>query len=478
MLKYTGHPLIDVGVATITAFAGKDDPADLTEADLDKIADYIAKAYTQKPLIGFIHGAIFPNSGYTNPGIKPDKRVDFFGPVLYGYRRPAAPGAKPCVCCGQAAIEQIARDYFPLLSGRGVINFYPEGEAGLPICGRCLLAVQAYPLGSGGLMLVVDSDNQEILYHFANKFLDHNRTAIGLAQLADDKTLLRAERSQKTLLIETLLDARIMQRDFREEGALFSITAYQVSNSGQSPSLEIYYLPLQSVAFLQEMHKAEYQQKWLAIVGRAWEVEPKKKKAKAEPPAFKPRRNWLYEDLFDLPENAAKFIRTYFLRMALRYVRNVETDPRANYSIQTEAGLVSWEITAKFLERILRMDRERIDQIKKLGDSLAEYIKGQNDRRFFRDFFTVQRYDHLRNILLKASVAQARRGHPPLITFDSYITIFEDGEELARPDWRLARDLVLIRMVEQLHTLKWLGENLEALPETEELSPESELTIE
>jgi len=26
MLKYTGHPLVDVGVATITAFAGKQRP--------------------------------------------------------------------------------------------------------------------------------------------------------------------------------------------------------------------------------------------------------------------------------------------------------------------------------------------------------------------------------------------------------------------------------------------------------------------
>ena len=43
MLKYTGHPLVDVGVATITAFAGKQRPEDLTEADLDSIADYIAR---------------------------------------------------------------------------------------------------------------------------------------------------------------------------------------------------------------------------------------------------------------------------------------------------------------------------------------------------------------------------------------------------------------------------------------------------
>jgi CRISPR-associated protein Cst1 len=473
MLDYTGHPLVDVGIATITAFTDKDNPAELTEADLDQVADYIARNYTQKPLIGFIHGAIFPNSGYTNPGIKPEKRLDVFGPILYGYRRSAVENSKRCVFCGQPAIEQIARDYFPLLSGRGIINFYPEGDSGLPICGRCLLAVQAYPLGAGGLLLVVHSDNPEIIYHFARKFLQYNRKAINLAQLADDKTLLRAERSQRTLLIETLLDARLMQKDYIEFQESFSITAYQLSNSGQSPSLEFYHLPMQLIVFLQEMYQAEYHQKWNAIVRRAWEVAPAKK-AKKEGEPFQPRRNWLFEDLFSLPDQATRFIRTYFLRIALSYVRNIETDPRGGYSTKSEAGLVSWIITAKFLERILSMEQGRIEQIKQLGDALANYVKGQNDRRFFREFFTVQRYDYFRSLLLKASLSQARRGQPPLISFETYVNVFEEGEELARPDWRLARDLVLIRMIEQLYNLEWLKANLEALPEAEELTSEAE----
>jgi CRISPR-associated protein Cst1 len=59
-----------------------------------------------------------------------------------------------------------------------------------------------------------------------------------------------------------------------------------------------------------------------------------------------------------------------------------------------------------------------------------------------------------------------------MITFEAYISVFEDGEDLARLDWKLARDLVLIRMVEQLYTLGWLGKNADAIPENvEETSP-------
>ena len=41
MLKYTGHPLVDVGVALATAYADKTKPVDVTEIDLVKIATHI-----------------------------------------------------------------------------------------------------------------------------------------------------------------------------------------------------------------------------------------------------------------------------------------------------------------------------------------------------------------------------------------------------------------------------------------------------
>jgi CRISPR-associated protein Cst1 len=370
--------------------------------------------------------------------------------------------------------QRIARDYFPLLTGRGVINFYPWGDSGLPICGECLLSVQAYPLGSGGFLLVVHSDNDELTYHFASEFLQDNRRAVQLAQMAGDKKLLRARFSYRTLLVDTLLKADLMQRERREDEQLFSITAYHLSNSGQSPSLDIYHLPLQSVGFLRDMHRVDHHQEWTAIVNRAWEVAPKTKRQRKDAKPFQPRRNWLYEDLFDLPDNAPRFLRTYFLRTALRYAQaRGKTDPRVNYSLQNEANLVSWKITECFLRRIMYMDKERIEQIRTMGDRLAEYVSSQNDRRFFREFFVEQRYGYFRTSLIKANLAHVKQGHPPIITFDPYIEVFEEGDGLAHSDWRLARDLVLIRMVERLYEQGWLGSNVDAIPEQVEEESES-----
>jgi len=119
------------------------------------------------------------------------------------------------------------------------------------------------------------------------------------------------------------------------------------------------------------------------------------------------------------------------------------------------------------------MDKNRIQQIRELGDRLADYVSKENDRQLFAAFFQ-HRYDYFRTAVIKANLAHVQRGNPPLITLDPYIAIFEEGNEVATPDWRLARDLVLIRMVEQLHQQGWLGSHPEAIPEVSE-EPESAL---
>lgn len=74
----------------------------------------------------------------------------------------------------------------------------------------------------------------------------------------------------------------------------------------------------------------------------------------------------------------------------------------------------------------------------------------------------------LRNTLIRANLSHVKRGNPPLITLDPFIEVFEEGFEVERRDWRLATDLVLIRMIEQLYNLGWLGKNMDALSELKE----------
>ncbi len=485
-MKYTGHPFIDVGAATITAFVDKRDPSRLTSADLDQVVKYIERNYTRPPLIGFFQGAVFPNSGYCNPGIK-GKRADYYGWVLHAYRGASSAEAEPCVACGNPSVQRIARDYFPLLTGRDVINFFPWGESGLPLCDKCLLAIQAFPLGCAkvaGRLLAVHSDDNALTFAFAKKFLEGNLSAIQVAQHAKDTKLAEAKYSVGTLLIQTLVDVQKMRQNRQNtgNGAAGSLTAYHLSNSGQSPSLDIYHLPLQVMGFLHLVLGASYQEQWERIVKSAWQIAKDGPVTKKEQAAKKKKtssmreggakHNYLYEDVLKLPDQAHRFIRIYFLRQALHYAR--QDDPRGNYSTRNQSELVSWRLTQLFLEEVMSMDKERIEHIRELGNRLAAFISSENDRRFFIAFYSEQKYPYFRNALVKANLDAVRLGQAPLITFDQFIEVFEIGEDSARPDWRLARDLVLIRMIEQLYQRGWLAENREALPEAQVLTTEKE----
>jgi CRISPR-associated protein Cst1 len=496
MLRYTGHPLVDVGTATIAAFAGKRDPTQLTETDLEGIASYIHENYVNQPLKSFLTVAFTSNAWFSQDAYNPDK------PDLSEQKRTERRQKREMwanrhlrewlqvgerrenirdILTGEPAVSvnlsdklprgRAGRAQIPLTLGDECINFYTNGAPGLPISGKTLLCLQAFPLGCakcGGRLLAVHSDNDDLTYHFAAGFLNHNRSAVQMAQLSNSTKMPDAPFSHRTLLIDTLLHADEMQREYREDEQLFSITAYHLTNSGQGAGLDIYHLPLEIGAFLREMQSADYRADWGAIVRRAWETAPDRGKEGKADGDFKPRRNWLYEDIFDLPGNAKVFLRVYLLRQALRYARTKRSDPRGCYSLKSEADLVSWKITESFLKRIMNMDRQRIDQIRIMGDRLAEYVNGQNDRRFFRDFYTVQQYDHLRAALIKVNIAHVKRGNQPIIAFDPYVEIFEEGDGLHRSDWRLARDLLLIRMVESLHGKGWLSRNMDIVDETPE----------
>ena len=480
MLKYTGHPLVDVGIATITAFVNKRHPDELTETDLDEVADYITREYVQDPLKSFLTVA-FPNSGFTQPAYNktPEKRSAYATRVLRNYSddtpllddEKCVFTSKPAVAVAFGEKESLPqgrafRQHIPLLTGENVINFHAYGEAGLPVSGEALLAIQAFPLGcakSGGRLLAVHSDNPRLILHFARSFLEENQRTIRLAQEAGSKKMDESHRQRGTLLVETLLkvDADIKERKDLQP---FSITAYRLSNSGQGVGLDIYHLPLQIIGFLHEMKGVDYRIQWGGIVNRARETEPQKKRKQADKP-FQPSRNWLYEEILRLydgsflrPDRAKRFLRTYFLRRPFRYARSDQGDPRGDYGLTHEMNLVSWNIISSFLMEVFNMEEGRIEQIRKMGDRLAEYINKHKDRHLLTNF-RHRNYGVFRTALLRANYRQIQSGNSPIIEFDPYIEVFEHAENDSHLNWRLTRDLVFLRMIEQLHKLGWFAKN-------------------
>lgn len=496
MLNYTGHPFIDVGLATLTAYAGKRRIADLNAADLDRAAQYVEQNYVLPPLRGHLTMAFTSNAWFVQdafnpdkPGLSPEKRAErqatrdrWAAHHLRQWELGEESSGELCVFTGLPAAARelsgklepgrIGRNQMPLLQGDDAINFFTGGSPGLPVAPEVLLALQFMPMGCAKVgvgLLAVHADNEHLTCEFARAFLDQNHRAVLQAQVAGEDKLPGAPRALKTLLVEQLLQIeKLRDKDERREQRPASITAYNFNN-GKSPQLAIYHLPLQITRFLRAVQTPAYSQAWHEIEQQGWQRTPVKPGKKGAAPAAPPRYNYLYEDLFTLPDQARRFVRVYFLRVPQRV--RFDGDPRGDYSPSRERELISWPLVELFLREVMTMDDDRIERIRALGDKLADYTRQQGGKRFFRQFFTEQKTASFLNLLSKTNIAYVKftGGRDTLFDLDSYLAVFMDGEELMRPDWRLARDLVLIRMVERLRD--WIANNPDAMPE-EDLQPE------
>jgi CRISPR-associated protein Cst1 len=365
------------------------------------------------------------------------------------------------------------RQHVPMLTGEDVINFYPGGDAGLPISGIALLCIQAFPLGCakcGGKLLAVHSDNPDLMLKFAAKFLDANRRQVDLARSSGSTKLTEAGSSAKTLLVETLIEIERARRDAQEEQHPYSVTAYHWSNFGQTPSLEMYHLPLELTRFLGAIVHIEYKNEWQAIEHRAWwvakkretlpvEEKPRKRKPKLNAPDREDitfRRNLLYEDLFRLPNRVRHFIRRYFLSQS--------------------PGSTSWKLTELLMKEVIHMDRVTIEEIRQLGDKLGEYVQTTGDKQFYSAFFSETRYDHFRDLLMRVNRRRLKSAESPIITLDEFFSVFEsEWEGIPRYDrWKLARDLVLIAMTDYLDKAGRLKDLADAVPDVQELDEEDQ----
>jgi CRISPR-associated protein Cst1 len=313
-LHLTGHPLFDVGLAAITAFVDKDAPEDLTQDDLEKVADYIETYYTEQPLSSFLNVSLM-NSDFTQPAFKdnPERRRAYAQRVARSFGPNTPQSDELCAFTGLPAIGlplslkegkdalppgRAYRQHIPLITGEKIINFSAWGDAGLPVSGIALLCLQFSPMGCykcGGRLLAIHSDNAEIILYAAREALHGNESAISLARAQGETKLPDAPATAQTLLVDTLLEMDQQQRDKRQELQPFTITAYHLTNSGQtspldekSPPVKIYHLPLDIIRFLLMFNSPDYRDGWRELIKRGWEAPSRLKKGKA---AILPRCN-------------------------------------------------------------------------------------------------------------------------------------------------------------------------------------------
>lgn len=513
LLKWTGHPLADVGVATLCAMAGKNDPAELTPDDLTKCGKELKAAYTDGLFVAYLT-CVFPNSAYVNPTMKADSREVAMARLLQPHRSEPDDGVSGvrCIFSGEPATHLLDRAQMPMLTGAGVLNFFPAGLSEMPVAAPYVLAIQALALGgrrSEGKLLIVHCDDPQWTLHFARKYVERNRYIIDLANSNrlptedDPGDLLKLEmpgglnkekkpkypdaKAPKSFVMEDLMSVVTERSTGRLAQSFTSVTIYMLSNSGQGPSLAIEQIPGQFIDFMQDLHSGQYATKWKRLVARAWrgaqveetssdEEAPKrkaKKPAKIIPSGPGRSHNDLYNDLLEIFDHgfcnwhaATRFIRRHLLCDPNRFYydagRVPSLAPRFTYE---QLEFIDWELTALFLTKVLGMKPERIALIKEFATRLAELIDTHNDKQLFRQLVYTAGEWQYRAVLTKVQMQYAKDRGKLALGFDEYVDVFLAADAEERVSWSLVRDLISIRLVEKLFELKFFdrGDNRKVL---------------
>ena len=129
--------------------------------------------------------------------------------------------------------------------------------------------------------------------------------------------------------------------------------------------------------------------------------------------------------------------------------------------------LIDWDLTSLFLEKVLGMNKERVDAIRVFADRLADIIDTHNDKHLFKDMvFTAGEWQY-RLILAKVQRRYAHERNELLFSFEDYLNIFLAIEAGERVNWSMIRDLISIRLVEQLFRKDFFarGDNAKVLEE-------------
>ncbi len=398
-------------------------------------------------------------------------------------------GRKRCVFSGGPATHKINRANMPMLTGKDVLNFFPAATGGLLIAGPYLAALQSLPLGgrrSEGKLLIAQSDDPALTIALARNFVEDNRRIIALAQAGKlpskegpDESLSRElaawdtpkkrpkypdAKSAFTLIAHDL--QVILQKTSRHLSGR-SLAIYWLSNSGQGPSLEIFSVPSQLLTFLRRVGEQRYRGSWGRIVATGWDSGTRNRgESKSRRPAPPPitgagrSRNRTLVDLFSI--YSAGFLD---LAIAGRFVRH--------HFLRTRAVEPNWDLTELFLTEILGMSPDRITRMKDFADRLAAYIQSRNDGQFFKRMIYGRKAWEVRNVLVKAQRNEAMKGGDLLFSLDDYLAVFEAEDSVGLADWSLIRDLICIRLVEQLHGSGWLTPDKLSVEEEQEQEVEA-----
>ncbi|GAB6161965.1 type I-B CRISPR-associated protein Cas8b1/Cst1 [Desulfothermus naphthae] len=454
MFMITGDPFVDAGNAVIEELKRVFKNKSIIDL-IDMVSDWFIHNWKGKL------DSLQLNSNITN--VHKRKRakqetMDFFND-LHGKGNSSVSFGNCRICGKEEKLFRSGRDIYPLSGSGAFVNYHHCHEEGILICKDCIVKLFFLPLSvlqMGGNLALLHLTNEKTINYWTEKVIKTNLNK--LSQGISDGILQSDFKNPKNALFNMATDLIINFNCERE-----TLQLYYFTNYAAKPNCEIYILPSPVFSYLNKVLKS-CKKDWYLFFNKHYkinkaewddinEVWRDKKNDEIDYKDYKDNKNEIVEKLLNgvnLVPTFRKFYRECFLKH-----KNVST-----------------LMFDYYLKEVKNMNAEQIQLIKKLGNSIIEIAKkdDNNFKKYLTMIESASKAFQLRAVIISLIKKHYLNGEKePLITLEEYVNyLFPDGTY-----WSEIRDILIIYLYELLHKKNIEGINVEEINFTE---PEEELT--
>ncbi|KKG13761.1 CRISPR-associated protein [Methanosarcina sp. 2.H.T.1A.6] len=427
LYTFTGNPFVDAGIWAICEWSGRKKPEEITVEDLREIKQDVISVYLSPEWAKSLY-SVFPNNAVTNPSVKnKDKRLLEFLEQLIGQVESQGGLGEfgNCISCGRYDVEDVrTKTEIPLIGSGTLINFFPYGQQGADYCAACTLAVQFSPFifYACGKLLLIHSNSNKVMHYWAEKAIKDVRRQISANSYRG--CFDEGYKNPVNALFHIIEDL-ILQYEERWIEENPSISMYHFTNYNQGPDLEIYRVPTPVFRFLAYVKHQDKFSEWIKIVRKGYFNFEQIK----EGDEYKNKGNSVYINLLK-----GHSIVKYFIDNKARQVYG------------------DWQLLEYYLTEVRNMGGKRLDTLKKVGDSISDYIKDTQNIKKLNQLEMASNFVTFRNLLRLIEKDRIKKGSQnSLFTLEEFMEdLFPEGNM----GWKETQDLLLFRIYENLHN--WL----------------------
>lgn len=397
--QFTGNPFVDGGIAALCALNGKDSPQEITKKELELSSEFIIRIYPRWQKLRYL---FTQNCLLLHPAIKnrAERYEKYVNDLVHKISNASSDG--DCAICGMRnSVDLVLRHEYPLTGSGDLTNYFSFFESGLSLCPACIFALHLVPLyliSNDGTLFLVHSHSQKFMLDLANSAIKYVRTMEATGQMISYYKPFEFKKNDRYEFLVKLVHKLISEAD--SPFGRISVRLYSFINSGQMNFLSFLDLPTDVFAFIEK-----------AIQGGL------KKNLDSFLKELSPR---IYQALVE-----AKNLLYSFLQPKERKL------------------IGGWELLILYLMEVEKMDKDRLEVLKKVGKNLYEYLKSDNFNKL-NDLEAIEKYSDFRLFLTKA---QKKR----------LIWEIEDEQNLFPQDkegtvrWKETQLILLAYIYEQLH---------------------------